>query len=105
MTRHIQAFDAERGDDEGLDTEARECYRELAETIKAWVIETAKPSSSFGAKVETSEDRDQIIRSKDEVLVLIFEEPTQPFDHQSVTNPRQYTMSGRGLKVSLSRIL
>ncbi|KAI5996283.1 coiled-coil protein [Pisolithus albus] len=49
--RQIQEFDAERGDDEELDTEARERYRELAETIKAWDTENARLSSAFGAQL------------------------------------------------------
>ena len=47
----IQELDAERGDDDDLDTDARERYRELAETIKNWDIENAQLSSAFGAKV------------------------------------------------------
>lgn len=49
--RHLQDFDAERGDDQDLDAEARERYRELADTIKAWNNENAQLSSAFGPKV------------------------------------------------------
>lgn len=37
-----RGFDAKHGDDEELDTEARECYRERAEAINAGVIQNAK---------------------------------------------------------------
>lgn len=49
--RHLQDFDVERGDDEDLDAEARERYRELADTIKAWDLENAQLSSAFGPNV------------------------------------------------------
>ncbi|KAF8137557.1 coiled-coil protein [Boletus edulis] len=48
--RHLQDFDVERGDDEDLDTDARERYRELADTVKAWDVENAQLSSAFGQK-------------------------------------------------------
>lgn len=49
--RHLQDSDVERGDDEDLDTDARERYRELADTIKSWDLENAQLSSAFGPKV------------------------------------------------------
>lgn len=49
--RQLQDVDAERGDEEELDAEARERYRELADTIKAWDDENAQLSSAFGSKV------------------------------------------------------
>lgn len=52
--RHLQDFDVERGDDEDLDADARERYRELADTIKAWDLENAQLSSAFGPKVHIS---------------------------------------------------
>ena len=52
--RHLQDFDVERGDDEDLDTDARERYRELADTIKAWDLENAQLSSAFGQQVHIS---------------------------------------------------
>ncbi|KAF9237380.1 coiled-coil protein [Melanogaster broomeanus] len=57
--RQLQDFDAERGDDEELDAEARERYRELADTIKAWNAENAQLSSAFGTS-----KRDEPERSK-----------------------------------------
>ncbi|KAH7913300.1 hypothetical protein BJ138DRAFT_1124484 [Hygrophoropsis aurantiaca] len=48
--RQLQDLDAERGDDEDFDSEARERYRELAETIKTWNSENAQLSSAFGSK-------------------------------------------------------
>ncbi|KAG2154148.1 coiled-coil protein [Suillus bovinus] len=48
--RQLQEFDAERAEDEELDTDARERYRELAETIAAWDAENAQLSSAFGQK-------------------------------------------------------
>jgi hypothetical protein len=49
--RQLQEFDAERAEGEELDTDARERYRELAETIAAWDAENAQLSSTFGQKV------------------------------------------------------
>ncbi|KAI6043981.1 hypothetical protein EDC04DRAFT_2562205 [Pisolithus marmoratus] len=63
--RQIQEFDAERGDDEELDTEARERYRELAETIKAWDSENARLSSAFGAKRPPEDDISRSLPTKD----------------------------------------
>lgn len=48
--RQLQEFDAEHAEDEELDTDARERYRELAETIAAWDAENAQLSSAFGQK-------------------------------------------------------
>lgn len=48
--RQLQEFDAERAEGEELDTDARERYRELAETIAAWDAENAQLSSTFGQK-------------------------------------------------------
>ena len=47
----IQELDAERGDDDDLNTDARERYREFTNTLKNWHIENAQLSSAFGAKV------------------------------------------------------
>ncbi|KIK26002.1 hypothetical protein PISMIDRAFT_95742 [Pisolithus microcarpus 441] len=63
--RQIQEFDAERGDDEELDTEARERYRELAETIKAWDTENARLSSAFGAQRPPEDDISHSLPTKD----------------------------------------
>lgn len=49
--RQLQELDADSGDEEELDTDARERYRELADTIKEWDVENAQLSSAFGAKV------------------------------------------------------
>ncbi|KAG6333940.1 hypothetical protein ID866_5151 [Astraeus odoratus] len=63
--RQIQELDAERGDDEELDAEARERYRELADTIKAWDVENAQLSSAFGAKHCPEDDLSQSLPVKD----------------------------------------
>ena len=47
----IQELDAERGDDDDLNTNARECYREFTNTLKNWHIENMQLSSAFGTKV------------------------------------------------------
>jgi hypothetical protein len=52
--RQLQEFDSEHAEDEELDTDARERYRELAETIAAWDAENAQLSSAFGQKVSPS---------------------------------------------------
>lgn len=49
--RQLHDFDVERGDDEDLDSDARERYRELADTVKAWDAENAQLSSAFGSEV------------------------------------------------------
>ncbi|KAH7926165.1 hypothetical protein BV22DRAFT_1087687 [Leucogyrophana mollusca] len=48
--RQLQELDAERGDEDEFDSDARERYRELAETIKTWNLENAQLSSTFGTK-------------------------------------------------------
>ncbi|KAG8216903.1 hypothetical protein J3R82DRAFT_7176 [Butyriboletus roseoflavus] len=48
---HLQDLDVERGDEEDLDADARERYRELADTVKAWDLENARLSSAFGPEV------------------------------------------------------
>ena len=52
--RQLHELDAERAEDDELDTDARERYRELAETIAAWDAENAQLSSAFGQKVSPS---------------------------------------------------
>lgn len=61
--RHLQDSDVERGDDEDLDAEARERFRELADTIKAWDLENAQLSSAFGSKVYISSSFPPVISS------------------------------------------
>jgi hypothetical protein len=46
--RQLQEIDADKGEDEEIDDEARDRYRELAETIKAWDTENAQLSNTFG---------------------------------------------------------
>ncbi|KAG1843143.1 hypothetical protein DFJ58DRAFT_805024 [Suillus subalutaceus] len=48
--RQLQEFDVEHAEDGELDTDARERYRELAETIADWDAENAQLSSAFGQK-------------------------------------------------------
>ena len=49
--RQLQEADADKGEDDELDAEATERYRELAETIRTWDAENAQLSSAFGSKV------------------------------------------------------
>ncbi|EPQ52067.1 hypothetical protein GLOTRDRAFT_14572, partial [Gloeophyllum trabeum ATCC 11539] len=46
--RLLQEMETDRGEDEDLDADMRERYRELAETIKAWDEENSQISSAFG---------------------------------------------------------
>jgi hypothetical protein len=48
--RQLQEIDADKGEDDEIDPEARERYRELRETIQAWDAENAKLSSTFGVQ-------------------------------------------------------
>lgn len=52
--RQLQEADADKPEDDELDAEAAERYRDLAETIKAWDAENAQLSSAFGNKVSNS---------------------------------------------------
>ncbi|KAH9478703.1 Anucleate primary sterigmata protein A [Psilocybe cubensis] len=47
--RQLQELEADKGEDDEIDNEARERYRELAETIVAWDTENAQLSSTFGS--------------------------------------------------------
>lgn len=49
--RQLQEIDADKAEDDELNTEAAERYRELADTIKAWDAENAQLSSAFGNRV------------------------------------------------------
>jgi hypothetical protein len=49
--RQLQEADADKGEDDELDADAAERYRELAETIMQWDAENALLSSAFGSKV------------------------------------------------------
>src|SRR6266436_5714349 len=49
--RQLQEADADKGENDELDTEATKRYRELAETIRTWDAENAQLSSAFGSKV------------------------------------------------------
>ncbi|KAJ7204776.1 hypothetical protein GGX14DRAFT_500974 [Mycena pura] len=48
--RQLQELDADKLDDDEVDDEARERYRELAGTLRAWDNENAELSSAFGSK-------------------------------------------------------
>ncbi|KAJ7821020.1 coiled-coil protein [Mycena olivaceomarginata] len=48
--RQLQEIDADSPDDDPVDEDARERYRELAETLMAWNSENADLSSGFGAR-------------------------------------------------------
>ncbi|KAG1730816.1 coiled-coil protein [Suillus paluster] len=63
--RQLQEFDAERAEDEELDTDARERYRELAETISAWDAENAQLSSAFGQKRPPTQQSSPVISVND----------------------------------------
>jgi len=47
--RQLQDLEADKGEDEDIDEEALERYRELSETIIAWDAENAQLSSAFGS--------------------------------------------------------
>ncbi|PPQ81667.1 hypothetical protein CVT26_013990 [Gymnopilus dilepis] len=47
--RQLQDLEADKGEDDHIDREARERYAELADTIVAWDQENAQLSSAFGA--------------------------------------------------------
>jgi len=63
--RHLQDFDVGRGDDEDLDADARERYRELIDTIKTWDLENAQLSSAFDPKRSTEDTLSPAIPVKD----------------------------------------
>jgi len=46
--RQLQEMDADKTDEEEIDSEGRERYRELAETIEGWDEENAVLSGAFG---------------------------------------------------------
>ncbi|KAJ7918468.1 hypothetical protein B0H13DRAFT_292422 [Mycena leptocephala] len=48
--RQLQEIDADKLDDEHVDDDARDRYRELAETLMAWDKENADLSSAFGSR-------------------------------------------------------
>jgi len=47
--RQLQELEADKGEDDEIDHEARERYHELADTILAWDSENAQLSSAFGS--------------------------------------------------------
>jgi hypothetical protein len=49
--RQLQEIDADKNEDDELDPEAQDRYRELGETIQAWDQENAHLSSAFAGKV------------------------------------------------------
>ena len=61
--RQLQDLEADKGEDEGIDGEARERYAELADTIVAWDRENAVLSSAFGASAKVG-----LVRLPAEVL-------------------------------------
>ncbi|KAJ7269681.1 hypothetical protein C8J57DRAFT_318669 [Mycena rebaudengoi] len=48
--RQLQEFDADKLEDDKVDEDARNRYRELAETLMAWDQENAELSSGFGSR-------------------------------------------------------
>lgn len=51
--RQLQEFDADKLEDDKVDEDARNRYRELAETLMAWDQENAELSSGFGSRVRS----------------------------------------------------
>ena len=49
--RQLHDLEAELGDNQDLDSEIRERYRELAEMVKAWDTDNTQLTQSFGPKV------------------------------------------------------
>ena len=49
--RRLHDLEAELGDNQDLDSEIRERYRELMETVKAWDTDNTQLTQSFGPKV------------------------------------------------------
>jgi hypothetical protein len=47
--RQLQALVADKSDDDELDPDVRDRYRELADSIMTWDAENAQLSSAFGA--------------------------------------------------------
>ncbi|KAF9467802.1 hypothetical protein BDZ94DRAFT_1294718 [Collybia nuda] len=47
--RQLQEIEAEKSDDDDIDEQARERYRELADTLISWDTENAQLSSAFGS--------------------------------------------------------
>ncbi|KAK2461201.1 hypothetical protein APHAL10511_006728 [Amanita phalloides] len=50
--RQLQEFEGGKLDDDDIDPDVRERYRELADTIMAWDAENAQLSSAFGASLK-----------------------------------------------------
>ncbi|EGO03686.1 hypothetical protein SERLA73DRAFT_165305 [Serpula lacrymans var. lacrymans S7.3] len=48
--RQLQEIEGDKSEDEDMDTEARERYRDLAEVISTWDTENAQLSSTLGSK-------------------------------------------------------
>ena len=49
----LHELEADLGDDQDLDSEIRERYRELMETVKAWDTDNNQLTQSFGPKVRS----------------------------------------------------
>ena len=49
--RQLHELEADLGDDQDLDSEIRERYRELTEIVKAWDVDNTQLTQSFGPKV------------------------------------------------------
>lgn len=47
--RQLQEIEAEKSEDDDIDEQARERYRELADTLISWDTENAQLSSAFGS--------------------------------------------------------
>lgn len=46
--RQLHMLESDKGEDDEIDLEARERYRELADTVLSWDSENAQLSSAFG---------------------------------------------------------
>lgn len=49
--RQLQEVEADKGDDEDLDSDIRDRYRDLAVIVKGWDAENGLMSNSFGSRV------------------------------------------------------
>ena len=47
--RQLQELEVDKDEEDDIDTDARDRYRELADTILAWDAENAQLSSAFGS--------------------------------------------------------
>jgi hypothetical protein len=108
--RQLHEIEVDKGDDEDLDSDIRERYRDLAEVIKTWDAENGQLSNNFGPKVCSffasnllSAFRVGLLHFSEYDLSQHLTNGTQPISPRTADTPRDSERSKVGPSAAQSR--